>query len=151
MENSFNNRLLDRCNVTNNRLCIGLDIDPDKLPSKVSGFDSISIFIKEIIDSTIDFCPVYKPNLAFYERFGSKGFALLESVVSHIGDRAITIADGKRGDIGNTSKYYADAIFNEFGFIKLISQSTILDTLFISSLHFPIPAGSVSSSYEKHL
>lgn len=116
MENSFNNRLLDRCNVTNNRLCIGLDIDPDKLPSNVSDFDSISIFIKEIIDSTIDFCPVYKPNLAFYERFGSKGFALLESVVSHIGDRAITIADGKRGDIGNTSKYYADAIFNEFGF-----------------------------------
>ena len=116
MKNSFNKRLLERCNLTNNRLCIGLDIDPDKLPSNISGFDSVNTFIKEIIDSTIDFCPVYKPNLAFYERFGSKGFALLESVVSYIGDKAITIADGKRGDIGNTSKYYADAIFNEFGF-----------------------------------
>ena len=116
MENSFNKRLFDRCNITENRLCIGLDIDPDKLPSNISGFDSIEDFIKEIIDSTIDFCPVYKPNLAFYERFGSKGFSLLESIVSHIGDRAITIADGKRGDTGNTSKYYADAIFNEFGF-----------------------------------
>ena len=116
MENSFNKRLFNRCNATNNRLCIGLDIDPDKLPPNISDFKSIDIFIKEIIDSTIDFCPVYKPNLAFYERFGSKGFILLESIVDYIGDRAITIADGKRGDIGNTSKYYADAIFNEFGF-----------------------------------
>ena len=116
MEKSFNQQLLDKCNETNNRLCIGLDIDPDKLPNHISDFKSIEIFIKEIIDSTVDFCPVYKPNLAFYERFGSKGFALLENVVSHIGDRAITIADGKRGDIGNTSKHYADSIFNQFGF-----------------------------------
>ena len=116
MENSFNQRLLDKCNETNNRLCIGLDIDPDRLPAHISGFKSIEIFVKEIIDSTIDFCPVYKPNLAFYERFGSKGFALLENLVNYIGDRAIIIADGKRGDIGNTSKHYADAIFNQFGF-----------------------------------
>ena len=116
MRQTFNNRLLDRCNVTNNRLCIGLDIDPDKLPPNISDFNSIELFIKEIIDSTIDFCPVYKPNLAFYERFGSKGFELLGNIVSHIGDRAITIADAKRGDIGNTSKHYAEAIFNQFGF-----------------------------------
>ena len=116
MENSFNNRLLDKCNQTNNRLCIGLDIDPDKLPSHVSDLSSVEDFTKEIIDSTIDFCPVYKPNFAFYERFGSKGFALLENIVAHIGNRAITIADAKRGDIGNTSKHYAHSIFNQFGF-----------------------------------
>ena len=74
MEQSFNQRLLERCNETNNRLCIGLDIDLEKLPKNVSDFNSAEVFIKEIIDSTIDFCPVYKPNLAFYERFGSKGF-----------------------------------------------------------------------------
>ena len=116
MENSFNNRLLDKCNQTNNRLCIGLDIDPDKLPSHISDLSSVEDFTKEIIDSTIDFCPVYKPNFAFYERFGSKGFALLENIVAHISDRAITIADAKRGDIGNTSKHYAHSIFNQFGF-----------------------------------
>ena len=116
MEKSFNQRLLDKCNQTNNRLCIGLDIDPDKLPSSISDLKSVEIFIKEIIDATIDFCPVYKPNFAFYERFQSRGFQLLANIVDHIGDRAITIADAKRGDIGNTSKHYADSIFNQFGF-----------------------------------
>ncbi len=116
MEKSFNQRLLDRCNKTNNRLCIGLDIDPDKLPSNISNFESIESYIKDIIDSTISFCPVYKPNLAFYERFGSKGFNLLENIVKYIGGRAIVIADAKRGDIGNTSKHYADSVFNQFGF-----------------------------------
>ena len=116
MEKSFNEQLLEKCNETNNRLCIGLDVDPDRLPPNISDFESIEIFIKEIIDSTIDFCPVYKPNLAFYERFGSRGLLLLENIVDYIGTRAITIADGKRGDIGNTSKHYAEAIFYEFGF-----------------------------------
>ena len=116
MENSFNNRLLSKCKQVNNRLCIGLDIDPDKLPSHISDLKSVEDFTKEIIDSTIEFCPVYKPNFAFYERFGSKGFALLENIVQHIGNRAITIADAKRGDIGNTSKHYANSIFNQFGF-----------------------------------
>ena len=116
MDKSFNQRLLEQCEKTNNRLCIGLDVDPDKLPANIKGFQSIEDFVKDLIDSTIDFCPVYKPNLAFYERFGSKGIALLENLVKHIGERAITIADGKRGDIGNTSNHYADAMFNEFGF-----------------------------------
>ena len=116
MEKSFNNRLLDKCNQVNNRLCIGLDIDPDKLPDNISDLKSVEAFTKEIVDATVDFCPVYKPNFAFYERFGSKGFVLLENIVAYIGDRAITIADAKRGDIGNTSRHYADSIFNQFGF-----------------------------------
>lgn len=116
MENSFNNRLLNQCNQTNNRLCIGLDIDPEKLPSHISDLKSVESFTKEIIDATIDFCPVYKPNFAFYERFGSKGFALLENIASHIGNRAITIADAKRGDIGNTSQMYAETFFKTIPF-----------------------------------
>ena len=73
-------------------------------------------FAKDIIDSTISFCPVYKPNMAFYERFGSNGYALMERLVEYINGRAITIADGKRGDIGNTTKQYAYSIFNKIGF-----------------------------------
>ena len=106
----FNEKLLDICNKKNNRLCIGLDIDNRKLDN-----DSLSYmqgFINEIIDATIDICPVYKINFAFYERLGSKGFDILYKINEYIGKNAITIADSKRGDIGNSSKYYAEAIFN---------------------------------------
>ena len=72
-------------------------------------------FGKEVIEGTIDFCPVYKPNFAFFERFGSKGYALLERLVDHINGRAIVIADAKRGDIGNTSRQYAKAILETMG------------------------------------
>jgi len=106
----FNEKLLDICNKKNNRLCIGLDIDNRKLDN-----DSLSYmqgYINEIIDATIDICPVYKINFAFYERLGSKGFDILYKINEYIGKKAITIADSKRGDIGNSSKYYAEAIFN---------------------------------------
>ena len=92
----FNQRLETICREKNNSLCIGLDIDPDKFSSgadtSLSGMES---FGKDVIDATIDFCPVYKPNFAFFERFGSQGFALLERLVSHINGRAIVIADAK--------------------------------------------------------
>ena len=65
MEKSFNSRLLDRCNVTNNRLCIGLDIDPQKVNLKISSNLSNMIdFTKDVVDATIDICPIYKFNLA---------------------------------------------------------------------------------------
>lgn len=112
----FNQRLETICREKNNSLCIGLDIDPDKFPSgaytSLSGMES---FGKDVIDATIDFCPVYKLNFAFFERFGSQGFALLERLVSHINGRAIVIADAKRGDIGNTSRHYATAILDGMG------------------------------------
>lgn len=117
MSLSFNKKLELICQERNNRLCLGLDLDPEKLPSKTGNdLDSMESFAKDIIDSTISFCPVYKPNLAFFERFGSKGYALMERLVEHINGRAITIADGKRGDIGNTSNQYALAIFDTIGF-----------------------------------
>ena len=112
----FNQRLETVCREKNNSLCIGLDIDPDKFPSgadtSLSGMES---FGKDVIDGSVDFCPVYKLNFAFFERFGSQGFALLERLVAHINGRAIVIADAKRGDIGNTSRQYATAILDGMG------------------------------------
>ncbi len=117
MKNSFNNRLKEICELKNNRLCIGLDIDPVKSNIKITNSMSNLIdYTKDIIDVTIDLCPIYKMNLAFYECYGSKGYLWLEKVIEHIGNRALTIADGKRGDIGNTAKKYAESLFNYFGF-----------------------------------
>ena len=113
---SFNHRLQNICKEKSNSLCIGLDIDPDKFPTgRDISLDGMETFGKEVIDGTIDFCPAYKPNLAFFERFGSKGYALLERLVDHISGRAIVIADAKRGDIGNTSRQYAKAILETMG------------------------------------
>ena len=116
MKLSFNQRLEAVCKRKNNYLCIGLDIDPDKFQTeRDTSIDSMEAFGKEVIDGTIDFCPVYKPNFAFFERFGSKGYALLERLVNHINGRAIVIADAKRGDIGNTSQQYARAVLETMG------------------------------------
>ena len=113
---SFNHRLQNICKEKSNSLCIGLDIDPDKFPSgRDTSLDGMETFGKEVIDGTIDFCPIYKPNFAFFERFGSKGYALLERLVDHINGRAIVIADAKRGDIGDTSRQYAKAILETMG------------------------------------
>ena len=117
MNKSFNSILKEVCLKKNNRLCIGLDIDCNNLSiSNDKITDYIESFAKEIIDATIEYCPLYKPNLAFYERFGSKGVKALEKIVEHINGRAITIADGKRGDIGNTTEKYAIATFEKMGF-----------------------------------
>ena len=116
MKLSFNQRLEAVCKRKNNYLCIGLDIDPDKFQAeRDTSIESMEAFGKEVIDGTIDFCPVYKPNFAFFERFGSKGYALLERLVNHINGRAIVIADAKRGDIGNTSRQYARAVLDNMG------------------------------------
>ena len=112
----FNQHLEAVCREKNNSLCIGLDIDPDKFPGgRDTSLQGMEDFSKEVIDGTIDFCPVYKPNFAFFERFGSQGVALLERLIDHICGRAIVIADAKRGDIGNTSRQYAKAILDTMG------------------------------------
>ena len=117
MNKSFNSILKQHCQEKNNRLCLGLDINPN-ISEKNEGerIDFIESFAKEIIDATIEHCPIYKPNLAFYEKFGSKGMQALEKIIEHINGRAITIADGKRGDIGNTTEQYAVATFEKMGF-----------------------------------
>ena len=117
MVSNFNIQLLASCQQKNNRLCLGLDIDPAKLPGQIGcDLDSMRSFSRDVVDATIDITPVYKLNLAFYERLGSPGIDWLNELVQHIGDRAVTIADGKRGDIGNTSRQYAQALFNTMGF-----------------------------------
>ena len=111
---TFNEYLIKSCRDKNNRLCIGLDFDNRKL--RDNSIEYLIGFIKDTIEATIDLCPIYKINFAFYERLGSKGYDLLNKITEIINGRAITIADGKRGDIGNSSKYYAEAIFNTLNY-----------------------------------
>ena len=94
-------------------LTIGLDTDPSKLPVAVSG--DVLTFNKAIIDATRHVCVAYKPNFAFYEAMGVKGWRILEETISYIGNKHLIIADAKRGDIGNTSNMYARAILEEMG------------------------------------
>lgn len=98
-------------------LCIGLDTDLDKIPNHLlQADDPIFEFNKAIIEATSDLCVAYKPNLAFYESRGSKGWRSLEKTMDIIPENVFTIADAKRGDIGNTSSLYAQAFFKQMNF-----------------------------------
>ena len=101
-------------------LCIGLDVDLDKIPSHLlKEEDPIFSFNKAIIDATHQFCVAYKPNTAFYEAYGLKGWKSLKSTIEYLNEKypeIFTIADAKRGDIGNTSTMYAKAFFNDLAF-----------------------------------
>jgi orotidine-5'-phosphate decarboxylase len=101
-------------------LCVGLDSDIEKIPSILkSEPDPIFAFNKEIIDATYDYAVAYKPNMAFYESMGSKGWESLEKTMDYIKSKSkpvFTIADAKRGDIGNTAEMYAKAFFHNFSF-----------------------------------
>ena len=96
---------------------MGLDIDPSKLPASLKkNKDSLFHFNQAIIDATRDHCVSYKINTAFYEALGVPGWELLERTVHYIGKTHFTIADAKRGDIGNTSTQYAKAFFETLPF-----------------------------------
>lgn len=101
-------------------LCIGLDSEIEKIPSfLLKTQDPVFEFNKRIIDSTAKYTVAYKPNLAFYECNGLKGWKSLESTLSYIKQEhpdIMVIADAKRGDIGNTSKMYAKAFFENYDF-----------------------------------
>lgn len=117
MDTSFNFKLKETCKKKKSVLCIGLDIDADRFPGGFSTrIENLESFSKDVVDCTIDLCPVYKINLGFYERFGSAGFAWMERLLDHIHHKAIVIADGKRGDIGNTANQYAKSLFKTFEF-----------------------------------
>ncbi|MBP1612672.1 MAG: orotidine 5'-phosphate decarboxylase [Bacteroidetes bacterium] len=98
-------------------LCVGLDTDIKKIPEHLlKEEDPIFAFNKAIIDATADLCIAYKPNLAFYESLGVKGWIAFEKTVNYIKDNypdQFIIADAKRGDIGNTSEMYARSFFDE--------------------------------------
>lgn len=97
-------------------LCVGLDSDLNKMPKHLLGFDDpVFEFNKQIIDATLSFAVAYKPNLAFYESRGIKGMVSLEKTMNYLenfSDEVFTIADAKRGDIGNTSTQYAVSVFD---------------------------------------
>lgn len=98
-------------------LCVGLDTDLNKIPKHLLEFeDPIFEFNKSIIDATKDFCVAYKPNIAFYESMGEKGWESLRKTLAYIPKDIFTIADAKRGDIGNTSNLYARAFFENSNF-----------------------------------
>ncbi|WP_417289785.1 orotidine-5'-phosphate decarboxylase [Corallibacter sp.] len=101
-------------------LCIGLDVDLNKIPQHLlQEEDPIFAFNKAIIDATHHLCVAYKPNTAFYEAYGLKGWKALEKTINYINQNhpeIFTIADAKRGDIGNTSSMYAKAFFEDLAF-----------------------------------
>lgn len=96
---------------------MGLDTERSKIPPHLLRFeDPVFEFNKQIIDATRDLCVAYKPNLAFYEALGADGWRSLEKTRQYIGNEHFTIADAKRGDIGNTSGLYARAFFEQLDF-----------------------------------
>jgi orotidine-5'-phosphate decarboxylase len=110
-------QLFDKIREKNSFLCVGLDPDPEKFPPHLlSKEDPVFEFNKAIIDATIDYTVAYKPNLAFYESLGAKGWKSLEKTVAYLPKEVFKIADAKRGDIGNTSSHYAKAFFQQMNF-----------------------------------
>ncbi len=109
---NFIEKLLKCAHSNNSLLCIGLDPDPELMPEGVSVLD----FNRAIIEATYDLVCAYKPNLAFYEAMGVEGIRALAATVASMPDTIPVIGDAKRGDIGNTARAYAAALFEGFGF-----------------------------------
>ena len=113
-------QLIKQIRKKNSFLCIGLDVDLDKIPKHLlTEDDPIFAFNKAIIDATHPLCVAYKPNTAFYEAYGLKGWKSLEKTINYLNEKhpeIFTIADAKRGDIGNTSSMYAKAFLDSLGF-----------------------------------
>ncbi len=105
--------LIDNIKSKKSFLCVGLDTDISKIPEHLlDDEDPIFSFNKAIIEATSDLCVAYKPNIAFYESYGVKGWESLRKTCEVLPKDCFSIADAKRGDIGNTSKMYAQAFFN---------------------------------------
>jgi orotidine-5'-phosphate decarboxylase len=112
--------LIDQIQIKKSFLCVGLDVDLNKIPKHLLELeDPIFEFNKAIIDATHDLAVSYKPNTAFYEAYGIKGWMSLQKTINYINENhpeIFTIADAKRGDIGNTSSMYAKAFFEDLNF-----------------------------------
>ncbi|MGB6268123.1 MAG: orotidine-5'-phosphate decarboxylase, partial [Olleya sp.] len=113
-------QLTDQIKKKKSFLCIGLDVDLNKIPKHLlETEDPIFQFNKAIIDATHHLCVAYKPNIAFYEAYGIKGWQALDKTIKYLNTNhpeIFTIADAKRGDIGNTSTMYAKAFFEDLKF-----------------------------------
>lgn len=107
-------QLFEQITQKNSYLCVGLDTDIKKIPSHLlKGKDPIFEFNRQIIDATAQYAVAYKPNIAFYEALGAKGWESLQRTIEYIPKECFTIADAKRGDIGNTSGLYARTFFDK--------------------------------------
>ena len=109
---NFIEKLVNAAKKNRSLVCVGLDPDPERMPNNVGVLE----FNKAIIDATADLVCAYKLNLAFYEALGDEGLDALRQSVKHIPDDISAIGDAKRGDIGNTAKAYAKAIFANLDF-----------------------------------
>lgn len=116
--------LIKLINKKESYLCVGLDSDITKIPQHLlSQEDPIFEFNRRIIDATLPYTMAYKPNIAFYESCGIKGLLSLKKTMQYLADRkaeCFTIADAKRGDIGNTSKQYAKSFFEREATLSLM-------------------------------
>jgi orotidine-5'-phosphate decarboxylase len=112
--------LINQIRIKKSFLAVGLDVDLNKIPPHLLELeDPIFEFNKAIIDATHDLAVAYKPNTAFYEAYGIKGWISLQKTINYINENfpdIFTIADAKRGDIGNTSSMYAKAFFEDLNF-----------------------------------
>lgn len=111
------NKYLEKKNTNSSILCVGIDPNPNKINMIYgAGIQSIKDFCFDLIESTKDHACAYKINFAFFEQFGPQGYELIKTIKDHIPEDIFTIADAKRGDIGNTAKAYAKSIFDFFDF-----------------------------------
>jgi orotidine-5'-phosphate decarboxylase len=110
-------QLFEQIQGKNSYLCVGLDTDPEKIPAHLRSVkDPVFEFNRQIIDATHRYCVAYKPNIAFYEAMGPRGWETLQKTIDYIPKDIFTIADAKRGDIGNTSALYAKTFFETLNF-----------------------------------
>ncbi len=122
---TFKEKLCDTIEQQQSNLCVGLDPDQERFPQFLNDYDDpVQAFLKMVIEATGDLACAFKPNFAFFEALGERGWGLLREAVQIIPERVVTIADAKRGDIGNTAKAYARAIFDDLQF-----DSTTLNPL----------------------
>jgi orotidine-5'-phosphate decarboxylase len=107
-------QLFEQITKKNSYLCVGLDTDIKKIPSHLlKEKDPVFEFNRQIIDATAEYAVAYKPNIAFYEALGARGWESLQRTIEYIPKECFTIADAKRGDIGNTSGLYARTFFDK--------------------------------------
>ncbi|MBN2008331.1 orotidine-5'-phosphate decarboxylase [candidate division KSB1 bacterium] len=114
---SFNSRLAQICQTKKSYVCVGLDVDIEKMPAFLrSEADPLYVFSKAIIEATADYVAAFKINIAFFEAYGKAGWDALERIVASLPENVIRIADAKRADIGNSSQRYAHAFLHAMPF-----------------------------------
>ena len=120
MSLSYSDRLDQIQQALNTRVCVGLDPDPDRIPEflieRFGITGGVSYFVEAIIEATLPYAAAYKLNFAFFEALGADGLRILDTVRRRIPEGRIAIADAKRGDIGNTARFYARSVFDDMDF-----------------------------------